>query len=191
MKQKDYYLLLGVNKRSSKEEIKQNYRRLAKKYHPDVSKEPDAAEKFKEAQEAYAVLSDESKRRQYDQYGHAAFDNMNGGAGFDFSDVDLSDILNDIFGGGFGGFGGFGNFGGFGGFGGRGNRATKGRDSVVRVELSFEEAVFGCKKTINLNLNETCGECNGKGGHGSKKCTQCNGTGMVSENKQTLFGSFV
>ena len=116
---------------------------------------------------------------------------MNGGAGFDFSDVDLSDILNDIFGGGFGGFGGFGNFGGFGGFGGRGNRATKGRDSVVRVELSFEEAVFGCKKTINLNLNETCGECNGKGGHGSKKCTQCNGTGMVSENKQTLFGSFV
>ncbi|MBR3897752.1 MAG: molecular chaperone DnaJ [Bacilli bacterium] len=191
MEKRDYYEILGVSKDASVDDIKRAFRRLAKKYHPDVSKEPDAAEKFKEAQEAYAVLSDESKRRQYDQYGHAAFDNMNGGAGFDFSDVDLSDILNDIFGGGFGGFGGFGNFGGFGGFGGRGNRATKGRDSVVRVELSFEEAVFGCKKTINLNLNETCGECNGKGGHGSKKCTQCNGTGMVSENKQTLFGSFV
>lgn len=188
MEKRDYYEVLGVSKDATQDDIKRAFRRLAKKYHPDVSKEPDAAEKFKEAQEAYAVLSDENKRKQYDQFGHSAFDQMNGGAGFDFSDIDLGDILNDLFGGGFrssfSGFDGFGNFG----FG--GNRQTKGRDSIVRVDLEFEEAVFGCKKTINLTLNDTCDSCNGKGGHGSKKCDKCSGRGVTVENRQTLFGAF-
>ena len=141
MNKRDYYEVLGVDKGASEAEIKSAFRKLAKKYHPDVSKEPDAAEKFKEAQEAYAVLSDEGKRRQYDQYGHAAFDQMNGGAGFDFSGFDFSDIFGDLFGGS-----GF-DFG----FGGRGSssRATKGRDRLVRVNLTFEEAILGCKKSVN------------------------------------------
>ena len=102
MNKRDYYEVLGVSKTADEKEIKSAFRKLAKKYHPDVSKEPDAAEKFKEAQEAYAVLSDEQKRKQYDQYGHAAFDQMNGGAGFDFSDFDFSDIFGDLFGSAFG-----------------------------------------------------------------------------------------
>ena len=104
---RDYYEVLGVSKNATEAEIKSAFRKLAKKYHPDVSKEPDAAEKFKEAQEAYAVLSDENKRKQYDQFGHAAFEGAGAGGmgGFDFSDVDFSDIFGDLFGGGFG-FGG-------------------------------------------------------------------------------------
>ena len=104
MNKKDYYEVLGVDKNASEAEIKSAFRKLAKKYHPDVSKEPDAAEKFKEAQEAYAVLSDESKRKQYDQFGHSAFQNngFGGAQGFDFGDFDFSDILDDLFGGGFG-----------------------------------------------------------------------------------------
>ena len=106
MNKRDYYEVLGVSKNATDAEIKSAFRTLAKKYHPDVSKEPDAAEKFKEAQEAYAVLSDAEKRRQYDQFGHAAFDQMGGGAGgFDFSGFDFSDIFGDLFGSGFG-FGG-------------------------------------------------------------------------------------
>ena len=102
MNKKDYYEVLGVSKDASQAEIKSAFRKLAKKYHPDVSKEPDAEERFKEAQEAYAVLSDEAKRKQYDQFGHAAFEGA-GGAGFDFSDIDLSEILREAFGGNFGG----------------------------------------------------------------------------------------
>ena len=97
MNKRDYYEVLGVSKGASQDEIKRAFRKLAKKYHPDVSKEPDAEVKFKEAQEAYAVLSDETKRAQYDQYGHAAFDSMNGGAGFDFSGFDFSDIFLLVF----------------------------------------------------------------------------------------------
>ena len=186
MDKRDYYEVLGVSKDASAAEIKSAFRKLAKKYHPDVSKEPDAAEKFKEAQEAYAVLSDDAKRKQYDQFGHAAFDNMNGGAGFDFSNFDFSDIFGDLFGSSFGGA--FSSFDGFGGFGGRGNRSSKGRDTVVRVNLDFEEAIYGCKKTINLTLNEKCDSCDGKGGHGSKTCSQCNGKGVIS---QTLLGAFM
>ena len=183
MEKRDYYEVLGVSKNASEAEIKSAFRKLAKKYHPDVSKEPDAAEKFKEAQEAYAVLSDESKRRQYDQYGHAAFDQMNGGAGFDFSGFDFSDIFGDLF-----GEGGF-NFG----FGGRGrsNRATKGRDRLVRVDLDFEEAVFGCKKTVNLDVNENCSECDGKGGHGETTCSRCHGSGTITTEQRTMFGTFM
>ena len=186
MNKKDYYEVLGVDKNAGESEIKSAFRKLAKKYHPDVSKEPDAAEKFKEAQEAYAVLSDDSKRKQYDQFGHAAFQNngAGGAGGFDFGDFDFSDIFGDIFGGGFG-------FGGFGGRGSNSNRARKGGDLLMRMNLTFEEAVFGCKKTINIDISEKCEDCNGKGGHGEKTCSACNGSGQVSKEQSTLFGTFM
>ena len=189
MNKRDYYEVLGVSKTADEKEIKSAFRKLAKKYHPDVSKEPDAAEKFKEAQEAYAVLSDDQKRKQYDQYGHAAFDQMNGGAGFDFSDFDFSDIFGDLFGSAFGG--GFSNFGGFGGGSSRGSRARRGADKLMRVDLSFEEAVFGCKKNINVDVYEECDECNGKGGKGEKTCSTCRGSGSVTSQQNTLFGAFM
>ncbi len=185
MNKRDYYEVLGVSKDASEAEIKSAFRKLAKKYHPDVNKEPDAAEKFKEAQEAYAVLSDEAKRRQYDQYGHAAFDQMNGGAGFDFSDFDFGDIFEGLFGSGFGNFG----------FGGsrRGsqNRARKGADKLIRMNLTFDEAVFGTKKTIKIDVNDICSECDGKGGKGEKKCSTCHGTGSVTTEQRTILGSFM
>lgn len=188
---KDYYEILGVDKSASQAEIKSAFRKLAKKYHPDVSKEPDAEEKFKEAQEAYAVLSDEGKRKQYDQFGHAAFEN-NGAGGYDFSDFDFSDIFSELFGQNFGG--GFSNFGfgDFGGFGGRSSsRATKGADKIVRVDLEFDEAVFGTDKSITLNLNETCDECHGAGGFDVKTCDRCHGSGTITMQQQTIIGSFM
>jgi len=184
MNKRDYYEVLGVSKSATDAEIKSAFRKLAKKYHPDVNKEPDAAEKFKEAQEAYAVLSDEAKRRQYDQYGHAAFDGMNGGAGFDFSDFDFGDIFDGIFGGGFSNFG-------FGGGRRNSSRARRGNDRLMRINLSFEEAVFGCKKAINVDVNEKCSECDGKGGKGEKKCPTCHGTGTVTSEQRTILGSFM
>lgn len=189
MNKKDYYEVLGVSKDASEAEIKSAFRKLAKKYHPDVSKEPDAEEKFKEIQEAYAVLSDADKRRQYDQFGHAAFsgNGAGGASGYDFSDFDFSDIFGDIFGSSFGG--GFSGFSGFGGS--RGSRARKGQDTVVRVKLSFDEAVFGCKKTINLTLNERCSACDGEGGTGVTTCDKCHGSGTMTANQSTLFGTFM
>lgn len=181
MNKKDYYEVLGVDKNATEADIKSAFRKLAKKYHPDVSKEPDAAEKFKEAQEAYAVLSDKEKRAQYDQYGHAAFQNANGGAGYDFSGFDFSDIFSDLFGSSFGGFSGFSNFG----FGSNNSRARKGNDTLVRMNLTFEEACFGCKKSIEINDSKVCPDCNGKGGHGEKICPDCNGKGQVT---QSVFG---
>ena len=178
MNKRDYYEVLGVDKNASEAEIKSAFRKLAKKYHPDVSKEPDAAEKFKEAQEAYAVLSDANKRRQYDQFGHSAFDQMGGAgaSGFDFSDFDFSDIFGDIFGSGFG-------------FGGRSsNRSRRGNDTLVRIDLTFEEAVFGCKKDVKIDTMVECDSCNGKGGHGEK--TTCHGSGQVTSEQRTIFGSF-
>ena len=185
MDKRDYYEVLGVSKDASADEIKSAFRKLAKKYHPDVSKEPDAAEKFKEAQEAYAVLSDPDKRKKYDQFGQAAFNN-NGAGGYDFSGFDFSDIFGDLF-GGFSGFGsGFSDFGSS-----RTSRATKGRDSVVSVDLTFEEAAFGCTKTLTLTLNDTCEECHGAGGFGESVCDKCHGTGTVTAQQQTLFGAFM
>lgn len=180
MNKRDYYEVLGVDKNASEAEIKSAFRKLAKKYHPDVSKEPDAAEKFKEAQEAYAVLSDANKRRQYDQFGHSAFDQMGGAgaSGFDFSDFDFSDIFGDIFGSGFG-------------FGGRSsNRSRRGNDTLVRIDLTFEEAVLGCKKDVKIDTMVECDSCNGKGGHGEKTCQTCHGSGQVTSEQRTIFGSF-
>lgn len=191
MNKKDYYEVLGVEKNATQNEIKSAFRKLAKKYHPDVSKEPDAEEKFKEAQEAYAVLSDETKRKQYDQFGHSAFDN-NGAGGYDFSGFDFSDIIREAFGGGFGGgfTGGFSDFG-FNGFSGNSNRQTKGPDTIIQMDLTFEEAVFGCQKELTLTLNETCEECHGKGGHDEETCEECHGSGQITSQQQTIFGAFM
>ena len=186
MEKRDYYEILGVSKTASQDEIKSSFRKLAKKYHPDVSKEPDAAEKFKEAQEAYAVLSDEEKRKQYDQFGHAAFSNgANGAGGFDFSGFDFSDIFDGLFGDGFG----FGNFGSFGKS--NSSRARKGRDTLFKMNLTFEEAVFGTKKTINVDVMSTCQKCNGKGGFDETTCATCHGSGSVTAEQRTIFGSFM
>ena len=184
MNKRDYYEVLGVAKDATADEIKRAFRKLAKKYHPDVSKEPDAAEKFKEAQEAYAVLSDETKRSQYDQYGHAAFDQMNGGAGFDFSDFDFSDIFDGLFGSSFGGFGGFGRRQ-------SNNGARDGADKLMRINLSIEDAVFGTKKKINIDVNSECRSCHGKGGHGEKTCSTCHGKGVVTQQQRTILGAFM
>lgn len=188
MDKRDYYEVLGVEKNASSDEIKSAFRKLAKKYHPDVSKEPDAEAKFKEAQEAYAVLSDEQKRRQYDQFGHAAFQNGGGGGGagfggFDFSGFDYEDIFDNIFGG----------FGGFGGGSGRsrGNRPTKGNDALVRMKLTFEEAVYGTKKDLNLDVIEECDECNGEGGFHETTCEKCHGSGTITSEQRTILGSFL
>jgi molecular chaperone DnaJ len=177
---KDYYEILGVSKSASQDEIKSAFRKLAKKYHPDVSKEANASDKFKEAQEAYAILSDDSKRKQYDQYGHQAFNN-NAGGGYDFSGFDFSDIFGEMFGGGFD-------------FGGRGrstNRPRKGNDTLIRVTLDFEEAVFGTKTDITIDSTDTCDDCHGKGGHGEHTCSRCHGSGQVNAEQQTMFGTFV
>lgn len=183
MNKKDYYEVLGVDKNASEQDIKRAFRRLAKKYHPDVSKEPDAEEKFKEAQEAYAVLSDQQKRQQYDQYGHAAFDQMNGGAGFDFSDFDFGDIFDGLFGSSFGGFGGFGRR--------TSNGPRKGSDKLMRINIDFEDAVFGTTKKINIDVNDKCSECNGKGGKGEKTCSTCHGSGAITQEQRTILGSFM
>lgn len=185
MNKRDYYEVLGVSKNATDEEIKRAFRVLAKKYHPDVNKEEGAAEKFKEIGEAYSVLSDKTKRAQYDQFGHAAFDNnAGGGAGFDMGDIDLDDILSNIFGGGF-----TSGFGGFGSSRTRGrNRASKGEDLLMRIRLTFDEAVHGCKKDIKVNVTENCSHCHGTGGFGEVKCSRCDGVGVIREDQRTLFG---
>lgn len=189
MDKKDYYEILGVSKTATDEEIKRAFRKLAKQYHPDVNKDPGAEEKFKEIGEAYSVLSDPQKRKQYDQFGHAAFQNGGGAGGFSgFSaeDFDFSSIFDDLFGGSFGG-----GFSGFSGSSRRSaNRPQKGRDRLVTLELSFIEAIKGCKKSITLDLDEACERCHGKGGFGEKTCPTCKGHGRVIEEQRSLFGIF-
>ena len=182
MKKKDYYEILGVSKTASEEEIKRSFRKLAKQYHPDVNKSPDAEAKFKEIGEAYAILSDAEKRRQYDQFGHAAFESGSSGfQGFNAEDIDLSSIFDDLFGSSFG----F-NFGGSR----RRNGPMKGRDRLVRMNLTFLEAVNGCKKSLNIDLNEVCSKCQGKGGFKEKTCARCNGRGVIVVEQKSMFGIF-
>lgn len=184
---KDYYETLGVSKDASDEEIKRAFRKLAKQYHPDVNKEAGAEAKFKEIGEAYAILSDPNKRKQYDQFGSAAFEQggagFGGGAGgfggFDFGDIDLDSILRDVFGGGFGGFSGRGRSSG---------RNSKGADVRVVLDLDFMEACFGCEKEISINLKDSCDKCSGRGGFKEKTCGTCGGHGVVLEQVQSLFG---
>ena len=188
MNKKDYYEVLGLQKGATDEEIKRAFRRLAKQYHPDVNKDPGAEEKFKEIGEAYSVLSDPDKKRQYDQFGHAAFQNGGGAggfSGFNTEDFDFSSIFDDLFGGGFSGFSSF--------SGSRGrstNRPQKGRDRLINVDLTFEEAIKGCKKEISLELEEECDECDGKGGFNEKTCSTCNGRGRVIEEQRSFLGIF-
>lgn len=194
---RDYYDVLGLKKGASVEEVKKAYKELAKKFHPDLNKEANAEEKFKEILEAYQVLSDPEKKSNYDQYGHA-FEGFQGFQGFrgsgtrDF-DFDFQDIFE-----GFGGFGGIDEmlrhaFAGTSGqaFGGR-TRAGPARGANLRVDLNigFEEAAFGTEKTIVISRIEECDECQGKGGTGQEKCQQCNGTGILRQTRRTAFGIF-
>lgn len=187
MAKRDYYDVLGVDKNASEAEIKSAFRKLAKKYHPDVCKDADGAEKFKEAQEAYSVLSDKDKKAKYDQFGHSAFDNngySNAGAGFDYGNFDFSSIFDDIFGGGFSS-----PFGGFGSGARNTNAKTKGADVEYTMDVTFEEAAFGAKKEINIELNDTCEYCSGKGGTGEETCSECGGRGFVISETRTLLGT--
>ncbi|MBO4809316.1 MAG: molecular chaperone DnaJ [Lachnospiraceae bacterium] len=181
---RDYYEVLGVEKNADDAAIKKAYRVLAKKYHPDMNPgDAEAEKKFKEASEAYAVLSDPEKRRQYDQFGHAAFEGGAGGAGgFDFSGMDFSDIFGDIFGDFFGG----------GRSRGRGNGPQKGANLRTSIRISFEEAVFGCEKEIELNVKEECKTCHGTGakpGTSAVTCSKCGGKGQVVFTQQSFFGT--
>ncbi len=181
MAQRDYYEVLGVPRSASPDELKSAFRRLARQYHPDVSQEPDAEERFKEINEAYAVLSEPDKRSVYDRYGHAGVNGMGGGAP-DFS-VDLGDILGEMFG-----------FGGFGRGGASRTAPRRGADLQYRLELTFEEAVFGVEKEIELTRNEPCSVCGGSGakpGTSPTRCTTCGGTGEVRQVRQTILGSMV
>ena len=196
MAKRDYYEVLGVDKGASADEIKKAYRKMAIKYHPDKNPgDKEAEEKFKEAAEAYSVLSDADKKARYDQFGHSGVE----GAGPDFSGGfgNLNDILNDLFGGAFGGgFGGFSGFGG--GFGGqRGQRQQKvyrGRDIRVRVKLTLEEIAKGVEKEISIEKNVPCEDCGGKGAKNSsdiKSCPACNGTGQVQRVVNSFLGQTV
>ena len=196
MAKRDYYEVLGVDKSASADDIKKAYRKMAIKYHPDKNPgDKEAEEKFKEAAEAYSVLSDADKKARYDQFGHAGVE----GAGPDFSGGfgNLNDILNDLFGGAFGGgFGGFGGFGG--GFGGqrgqRQQRVYRGRDIRVRVKLTLEEIAKGVEKEISIEKNVPCTECGGKGAKNSsdiKTCPACNGTGQVQRVVNSFLGQTV
>ena len=183
---RDYYEVLGVGKDASDSELKKAYRALAKKYHPDVNPgNKEAEEKFKEATEAFSILSDPDKRRQYDQFGHAAFDNgagAGGFGGFDFSGAGMGDIFGDIFGDLFGG----------------GRQRTRRADAPMtganlraRVNITFQDAVFGCEKELEVMLKDECTTCHGTGakpGTSPVTCPKCNGSGQVVYTQQSLFG---
>lgn len=184
---RDYYEVLGVERGADDASIKKAYRQLAKKYHPDMNPgDAEAEKKFKEASEAYAILSDPDKRRQYDQFGHSAFEGGGAGGGFggfDFNGADFSDIFGDIFGDFFGG--------------GRSSRNSngpmKGANLRTSVRITFEEAVFGVEKELDLNLKDTCKSCNGTGakpGTSPETCSRCGGRGQVVTQHSTPFGTF-
>ncbi len=180
---RDYYEVLGVDKSASEAEIKKGYRKMAMKYHPDQNKDnPEAEESFKEVNQAYEVLSDSTKKSRYDQYGHAGVDSNYGGGyggfGGGFEDVDLGDIFGSFFGGGSSS---------------RRNGPRKGESQRVSLSLTFEEAAFGCTKTININRTETCSTCSGKGAKSSsdiETCQHCGGVGQIRQTQRTPFGTF-
>ena len=183
---RDYYEVLGVDRNADDAALKKAYRALAKKYHPDMNPgDKEAEKKFKEASEAYAVLSDAEKRRQYDQFGHAAFEGGAGGAGggFDFNGADFGDIFGDIFGDLFGG----------GRRGGRaGNGPMQGANIRKGVRITFEEAVFGCEKELEVVIKDPCTTCNGTGakpGTSPATCPKCGGKGQVVYTSQSFFGT--
>jgi molecular chaperone DnaJ len=179
MTNRDYYDILGIPRDASTEDIKTAFRKLARQYHPDVSKEPDAEERFKEINEAYGVLSDPQKRTRYDQYGRAGLGEMGGMP--DYATMDFSDIFEQFFGINMGG-------------GGRSNRPRRGRDLQVNLELTFDEAIFGVEKTIEVTRNETCSSCHGSGaepGTSPQRCSTCAGRGEVRQVRQTIFGSMM
>lgn len=179
MTNRDYYEILGLPRNASTDDIKSAFRKLARQYHPDVSKEQDAEEKFKEINEAYGVLSDPQKRARYDQYGRAGLGEMGGMP--DYATMDFSDIFEQFFGINMGG-------------GSRSRRPHRGRDLQVRLDLTFEEAVFGVEKTIEVTRNEVCGTCHGSGaepGSSPQRCSTCQGRGEVRQVRQTIFGSMM
>lgn len=191
---RDYYEVLGISKSATPEEIKKAYRQLALKYHPDRNPDDkDAEEKFKEAAEAYSVLSDENKRARYDRYGFAGMNGgsaSGGGFGGGFGDFDLNDILNSVFGRGFD-FGGF-NFGGFGGGSGRGGVARqRGSNIRVKVKLNLQEIAKGVKKKIKVNKYVTCDHCHGSGSENgaTETCPTCHGRGQVVQTVNSFFGA--
>ena len=182
---RDYYEVLGVNKSAGEDEIKKAYRSLAKKYHPDMNPGDKEAEvKFKEVNEAYAVLSDSEKRSKYDRFGHDAFDPTAGGggyggfSGFSGADFDFGDIFSSFFGGGTSTRS-------------RANAPVEGDDIAARVTVSFEEAAFGCKKEVNFARVENCPDCHGSGAEHEgdiEKCPECNGLGRINVRQQTMLG---
>ncbi len=180
MSNRDYYEILGINRNANDDEIKGAFRKLARQYHPDVNKEPDAEEKFKEVNEAYGVLSDSEKRARYDRFGKEGLGGM--GGGFHDYTVDFGDIFEELFNIGMGG--------------GRRSRRSprRGRDLQMQVSLTFEEAVFGVEKEIEFQREETCSHCNGNGaepGTSPVKCATCNGQGEVRRVQQTFLGQMV
>lgn len=187
---RDYYEVLGVDKSASEDELKKAYRKAAKKYHPDLNPGDQTAEKkFKEVNEAYEVLSDSQKRARYDQFGHAGVDPNFGAGGGQYSGGftgdfgDLGDIFSSFFGGGFGGFGG--------GRGRNPNAPRRGNDTAATVNLSFEEAAKGCKKTVKVTKIDNCKDCGGTGAAAAsspKTCPVCHGTGQVASAQRTPFG---
>ena len=180
---RDFYEVLGVNKGASDDEIKKAYRREAKKYHPDLHPgDKEAEAKFKEINEAYEVLSDSEKKSRYDQFGHAGVDPNFGGGGAGFDGFgDFGDIFSNIFGGGFGGFGG----------GQRRNGPQRGQDVRQVIDITFEEAAFGCKKNITVTKQEDCPSCHGTGAKAGTQpitCKRCNGQGQVRQQTRTPLG---
>lgn len=196
MAKRDYYEVLGVSKTATADEIKKAYRKKAIQYHPDKNPgDKEAEEKFKEAAEAYEVLSDEKKRAQYDQFGHAGVSGAAGG-GFQSGGMSMEDIFSqfgDIFGGHFGGFGGFGGFSGFGGgSSSRGKRVHRGNDLRVKVKLTLAEIATGVEKKIKVKKMVPCSHCNGTGaasGSSMETCSNCHGTGRVTRVQQTILGA--
>ena len=175
----DYYEILGVGRNASDDEIKAAFRKLARQFHPDVNKEPDAEEKFKEINEAYGVLSDADKRARYDRFGHEGVEM----GGFHDYTADFGDLFEELFGGL-----------AFHGAGARAARRAEARDLQMQVSLTFEEAVFGLEKEIEFEREETCSTCNGVGaepGTTPVRCTTCNGQGEVRQVRQTLLGQMV